>query len=67
MVVHDIEVNNIGSGLKYIVNLLSKTSEVSRKDRRSNEVILISPYVKGSGGTCGLRGLSCQSRIKETT
>lgn len=60
VVVHDIEVNNIGSGLKHIVDFLTQHGEIGRKDGRSDQVVLISPNIQRSGGTGRLLGLLVQ-------
>mmetsp|Transcript_14893 Transcript_14893/g.37521 ORF Transcript_14893/g.37521 Transcript_14893/m.37521 type:complete len:275 (-) Transcript_14893:25-849(-) len=57
VVVHDIKVNNIGSGLQHVVDLGTEAGEISRKDGRSNQVVLVSPNVQGSSRTSG--GLGC--------
>ena len=52
VVVHDIEMDDVGSGLEDVVDLLSETGEVSGKNGGGDEVVLISPdHVEGGGGT----------------
>ena len=57
VVVHDIKVNNIGSGLQHVVDFGTEAGEISGKDRRSNQVVLVSPNVQGSSRTSGDLGL----------
>ena len=50
VVVHDVKVNNVGTGLQHVVDLSTKLGKVSRKDGRSNEVVLVTPDIQGSVG-----------------
>ena len=54
VVVHDVEMNNIGTCFQDIVNFFSQFCEVGRKDRGSNEVVLVAPNIKRSGTANGL-------------
>lgn len=54
VVVHDVKVDYVSTGLKDIVNLFTKPGKVSRKNRRSDEVVLVSPDVQRRGGTSRL-------------
>jgi len=54
VVIHDVEMDNISTGFQNIVDFFAQLGEVSRKDRRSDEVVLISPDIQGGGGTSGL-------------
>lgn len=51
VVVHDVKVNNVGTSLQHVVNFFAEFGKVSRKDGRSNEVVLVSPNIQRSGGT----------------
>jgi hypothetical protein len=51
VVVHNVEVNDIGSSLQDIVNFGTQLSEVSRKDGRSNQIFFISPNIQRSDMT----------------
>mmetsp|Transcript_21268 Transcript_21268/g.31490 ORF Transcript_21268/g.31490 Transcript_21268/m.31490 type:complete len:286 (-) Transcript_21268:23-880(-) len=64
VVVHNIEVNNVSSSLKHIVYFFSKPCEISRKDGRSNEVVLISPYHVECGGGASYGGSDPESRCR---
>ena len=48
VVVHNVEVHDVCTCLQDIINLLAELGEVSRKDRRSDEVVLIAPNVERS-------------------
>mmetsp|Transcript_3537 Transcript_3537/g.7738 ORF Transcript_3537/g.7738 Transcript_3537/m.7738 type:complete len:274 (+) Transcript_3537:107-928(+) len=56
VVVHNIEVNNISSGFQHVVDFGSEHGEISRKDGRGNQIVLISPNIQGSGGTTASLG-----------
>ena len=62
VVIHDVKVDNVGTGLQHVVNFFTELGKVSRKDGRSNEVVLISPNIQRSGGTSRVL-LSKQKRI----
>lgn len=47
MVVHDVEVDDIGTGSEHVVDLLAELGEVSRKDRRRDEEVLVHGRVPG--------------------
>ena len=51
VVVHNIKVNNVGSGLKHVVDFFAELSKVGRKDGWSDEVVFVSPYVQLGGCT----------------
>jgi hypothetical protein len=57
VIVHDIKVNNISSGFQHVVNFATEPGKIGRKDRRGNQIVLISPYVQGSGRTSVCRWL----------
>jgi hypothetical protein len=50
VVVHDVEMDDVGSGLEDVVNLLAELGKVGGKDGRGDEVVLVSPNVEGGGG-----------------
>ena len=50
VVVHDVEVDDVGAGLEDVVDLLAELGEVGGKDGGGDEVVLVSPNVEGSGG-----------------
>mmetsp|Transcript_12155 Transcript_12155/g.25887 ORF Transcript_12155/g.25887 Transcript_12155/m.25887 type:complete len:282 (+) Transcript_12155:147-992(+) len=50
VVVHDVEVNDIGAGLEHVIDLLAEFGEVGGEDGGGDEVILASPDVEGGGG-----------------
>ena len=54
VVVHNVKVNNVGTSLQDIVDFFTKLGKVGGKDRRGNEVVLISPNIQGSLSTSGL-------------
>ena len=71
VVVHDVEVDDVGAGSEDVVDFLAKASEISREDRGSDQVIihLGAPHIElGSGG--GRRGVAlegefgCWRRVK---
>ena len=51
VVVHDVEVNNVGTGFQNIVDFFTEPGKVSRKDGRSDEVVLITPDIQRSLST----------------
>ena len=66
VVVHNIEVNDIGSGLQDVVNFGTEAGEISGKDGRSDQVVLVSPNVQGGGRTGGLLRLKfCRRKQSE--
>ena len=71
VVVHNVEVYDVCTCLQDIINLLAELGEVSRKDRRSDEVVLITPNVERSrrrpGDLLGLYDqitLSMKNRVR---
>mmetsp|Transcript_4215 Transcript_4215/g.8052 ORF Transcript_4215/g.8052 Transcript_4215/m.8052 type:complete len:284 (-) Transcript_4215:234-1085(-) len=62
VIIHDVKVNDISSCCKNIVNFLSKTSKVGRKDGGGDEIVLISPHhVHGSRWASNRR---CDSKCR---
>lgn len=57
VVIHDVKVNNIGTGFEHIVDFLTQPGEIGRKDGRSDQVVLIPPNVQGSRRASRLLGL----------
>mmetsp|Transcript_26496 Transcript_26496/g.45211 ORF Transcript_26496/g.45211 Transcript_26496/m.45211 type:complete len:275 (+) Transcript_26496:148-972(+) len=55
VVVHDVEVNDIGAGLEHVIDLLAEFGEVGGEDGGGDEVILAAPHVEG-GGSAGVGG-----------
>ena len=53
VVVHDVEVDDISTGLEHVVDFFSELGEVGGKDGGGDEVVFVSPDVQGSGGAGG--------------
>ena len=50
VVVHDVEVDDVGTGLEDVVDLLAELGKVGGEDGGGDEVVLVSPNVEGGGG-----------------
>ena len=46
VVVHDIEVDDVGAGLEHVVDLLAETGEVGGEDGGGDEVVLVAPDIE---------------------
>ena len=64
VVVHDVEVDDVGAGFEDVVDLLTELGKVGGKDGGGDEVVLVSPNVEGGGGTGrSLGDLLCQPSL----
>ena len=56
VVVHDVEMHDVGASLEHVVDLLAKFSEVGRENRGRDEVVLVAPDLEGGAGRAAGRG-----------
>ena len=62
MIVHNIEVNDIGASFQNIVDFLAQLREVSRKNGGSNQIVLVTPDIQ-RGSESGSFGLVMRTKI----
>mmetsp|Transcript_10801 Transcript_10801/g.20797 ORF Transcript_10801/g.20797 Transcript_10801/m.20797 type:complete len:284 (-) Transcript_10801:9-860(-) len=54
VVVHDVKVNNVGTGFQHVVDFSTELGKVGRENGGSDKVVLISPHIQRSLGTSRL-------------